>query len=849
MVDPIANHTAGLPALWAYLSSWQGPNDGVHGPVVHRGDLKRMRATHDTPWTQHAVIEGLLELYQRSQCDYWLDRAVRLADAQCTRLEPAGHFRWAGHEDDRFSSLVHNALADCALLAVADVLKHRDDHQRRERYLNAVERNLVDYVVGELYRPSLGGFVMNPFDHYAETDRFIANMNSVAVEALIKLDMQRGTTRFVELVNRVAETLLSQQAQDGPCRGSFCYSHIERDVHIPLYTALTLRGLPALMRYTGNTRLQEVARDTLAFLDNAVDPDTGLWVHKIKPTRIRRYPIFVAGAGIICNGILDAAELVGTAVDRGDLAARLLQHQYPNGAIRNFIGYDHPDNGRPQGTGEVCWEDVYPTPNWNAQAFRFLCRVLPPPEPAPPARLRSFYLLSFRDSYFHFETSNFSLISGARPDKNFLLALYLKRMRYGLVIPVQIGALIAAAKRAKASILRGRDRPEGKRKHRSSPATEATQSADEGYAVLLATKHAFLPQRVGGSESSMHNLALAMRGRGFNVSVFAAWSPKQPGAERYRVGTMARPDSRLVCDQPFGYPVFRSKKPLYDVAGVVRSARPAVVIVNAGKPMALADRFVECGIATIVYIRDALFDRLGGTVRDHHLMRYVTTSRALATLFEKEFGFRPADIPPIVIPELYEVEPARQSLVFVCPFPQKGVEIALALAARRPDIPFTFVECWPMNPEARSALKHRVRALDNVVLRNSTHDMREIYREARIVLAPSTGFEGWGRVVSEAQVSGIPALASNIGGLPEAVGPGGLLVAPDASIDEWQRALSQMWDDRETYESLAAMAYQHARRSEFHPDALLQRLLAVIGELSALPGDEAPQHSGHLCIR
>ena len=271
MVPEIANHSIGLPELWAYLSSWHGPSGGVQGPVVHRGDLKRMRATHDTPWTQHAVIEGLLELYQRSKCDYWLDSAVRLADAQCTRLEPAGHFCWAGHEDDRFSSLIHNALADCALLAVADILQDRSDHERRERYLNAVEKNLLGYVIGKLYRPILGGFVMNPFDHYVGTDRFIANMNSVALEALIKLDIQRGTTRFSALVSRVAETLLSQQAHDGPCRGSFCYSHIERNLHIPLYTALTLRGLPALLHYSGNSELREAARDALAFLESAVD--------------------------------------------------------------------------------------------------------------------------------------------------------------------------------------------------------------------------------------------------------------------------------------------------------------------------------------------------------------------------------------------------------------------------------------------------------------------------------------------------------------------------------------------------------------------------------------------------
>ena len=244
-------------------------------------------------------------------------------------------------------------------------------------------------------------------------------------------------------------------------------------------------------------------------------------------------------------------------------------------------------------------------------------------------------------------------------------------------------------------------------------------------------------------------------------------------------------------------------------------------------------RTASSNVASLLWCIFAMhhFGSLGGRVRNHHLMRYVTTSRALATRFEESFGFRPVQIPPIVLPELYEVEPTRKNVTFVCPVPEKGLEIAFALAERRPDIPFAFVECWPLDLGSQSKLKHRVETFENVVLRNSTHDMREIYCETKILLAPSIWFEGWGRVVSEAQVSGIPALVSNIGGLPEAVGPGGLLVAPDASIDEWQRALSQMWDDLETYQRLVALAYQHARRSEFHPDALLQRLLDVIGEL------------------
>jgi len=139
-----------LGTLWNYLLSWVAPDGGVHGPVVHRGDLKRMFAIHDTAWTQQAVIAGLLCLYRRSGADYWLTWALRLADAQCARQEADGRFRWAGHEDDRFSSLVHNVLADCALLDSVAVLREGSDARRCQRYLTVVEKNLDDYVIGLL---------------------------------------------------------------------------------------------------------------------------------------------------------------------------------------------------------------------------------------------------------------------------------------------------------------------------------------------------------------------------------------------------------------------------------------------------------------------------------------------------------------------------------------------------------------------------------------------------------------------------------------------------------------------------------------------------------------------------
>ena len=422
-----------LEALWDWLSSWIASDGGVNGPVVHRGDLKRLVAIHDTPWTQAAIIEGLLHLYRRTGRDYWLGSAVRLGDAQCTRQESDGRFRWAGHEDDRFSSLVHNAFADCALLYLAGVLRDRSDSARRNRYLVSAERNLQNYVIGKLYRPRLRGFAMNPIDYYTGHDRFIVNMNSIAVEALIMLDRQRQTHRHTKLVLAVGERIRSLQSNDGPGEGGLPYSDLRLDEHIPLYTGLSLRGLPGLAQVTGDPAWMEVARGAVEFLERMKDPDTRLWYHRVDRDGVDRFPIFVAGAGMICNGILDAAQLTGSAVDTYDLAARLLRFQYHHGAIRNFIGYDHPDNGRARGRGLECWEDVYPTPNWNAQAFHFLCRVLPPPE--PPRRPLGRLAGAWSRRYVYMETPRFSTVVGMWPPGRSIVALYVKRLRHGLVVP------------------------------------------------------------------------------------------------------------------------------------------------------------------------------------------------------------------------------------------------------------------------------------------------------------------------------------------------------------------------------------------------------------------------------
>ena len=111
--------------------------------------------------------------------------------------------------------------------------------------------------------------------------------------------------------------------------------------------------------------------------------------------------------------------------------------------------------------------------------------------------------------------------------------------------------------------------------------------------------------------------------------------------------------------------------------------------------------------------------------------------------------------------------------------------------------------------------------------------MKAIYRRAKIVLVPSKWEEAWGRVVTEAQYSGIPIVASNRGGLPESVGPGGVLLDPDGPVDAWVEVLRRLWHDEAYYSDLSAHALAHSARPEIDPEIQIDRLIAIAEEAVA----------------
>jgi glycosyltransferase involved in cell wall biosynthesis len=343
--------------------------------------------------------------------------------------------------------------------------------------------------------------------------------------------------------------------------------------------------------------------------------------------------------------------------------------------------------------------------------------------------------------------------------------------------------------------------------------------------ILLASTVEHLPEATGGVESTTHELALALRALGWEPGVLA----------RSRAGGRG-----LAVDRELGYAVHRSARPLAALPRLLAAWRPDAALVQLGRIMPLAARLLAAGVPTLVYLHNLQQASWGGPLlRDPRLV-YLTNSAFMAAQLAPLIGRRPTAIPPLIDPERYRTVPQGLCVTFVNPLPAKGLAVALGLAAARPNIPFEFVESWLLRPAEEARLGAALAGLPNVALVRRVADMRPVYGRARLLLAPSRWIESWGRVASEAQVSGLPVLASGSGGLPEAVGPGGILLPPEAPLSDWRAALSRLWDEPAAYRRLAEAARRHAARPAIQPDRVLAALVAAIGRHRRRLGRSAP---------
>lgn len=346
--------------------------------------------------------------------------------------------------------------------------------------------------------------------------------------------------------------------------------------------------------------------------------------------------------------------------------------------------------------------------------------------------------------------------------------------------------------------------------------------------IAFVSGNAHLPQLMGGVEVNTHALALELLRRGHRVFVLAKLSLRSSfGVWRAaRCGIAGR---KVWVDDELGYPVYRSRCPWECVGDV---PRPTVAVVQNGAMLDFADAFGRRGVPSVAYLLGLGFQSWRSNAdpgRALPFRGYMALSNFTAERFRSLFGLDAMVLPPLFRRESYATQVSGQAVTFINPVSVKGVDLALEIAALCPEIPFRFVRGWPLRLGELATLKRRLRQLPNVELRDRTSDMRAVYKDTRILLVPSQWEdETWGRVVTEAQFSGIPAVTSNRGGLPEAVGPGGIMLRHDEPAEVWAAAVRDLWSNENRYRTLSEAALSHSARSAIDPDHQLQLLMHAL---------------------
>ncbi|MDQ7249176.1 glycosyltransferase [Dongia sedimenti] len=331
--------------------------------------------------------------------------------------------------------------------------------------------------------------------------------------------------------------------------------------------------------------------------------------------------------------------------------------------------------------------------------------------------------------------------------------------------------------------------------------------------ILFASPHVYLPDSTSGREISTHEQALRWHGDGIAVAVLA----ERPGL------------AGLTRDEALGYPIYRAADPRASFNAVLADWRPEIAVYpHDAQGQALAVAGLQAGVRAALHVTNVDAAGIGGSPLAHPETIFITVSDFAARRIDTLLGIRPPVVPPLIEPERYRVAQPGDAVLLVNPSLRKGVELFFRMAEARPDIPFLAVESWNVHDVWRTVLMNRARALNNVELWPAVEDMREAYARARLILMPSIHEETFGRVVAEAQISGIPALVSDRGALPETLGGGGIAVPLDAGLEAWLAALDRLWTDPTFYGRCAAAARAESTAEGRDPARVSARFLGLL---------------------
>jgi surfactin synthase thioesterase subunit/glycosyltransferase involved in cell wall biosynthesis len=360
--------------------------------------------------------------------------------------------------------------------------------------------------------------------------------------------------------------------------------------------------------------------------------------------------------------------------------------------------------------------------------------------------------------------------------------------------------------------------------------------------VLLAHNSLYYPSH-GGGDKSNRLLMEALAARGHDVRVVARIAQFGDAGEREFLQSLAKRGiaaaaengvARLTLNGVDVHTLTANPRLRAYFMSQIDSFDPDVIITSTDDPAQLLfEAAVHAGRAKIVHLvratiavpfgpdastpsaqRAGLLKRADGIVGvSEYVARYI-----------RQWGGMPAVHVPISLmppgdnPDLGRFENPYVTIVNPCTV--KGIDIFLALAERMPEVQFAAVPTWGTNAQDRA----RLEAAPNITMLSPVDNIDDLMRRTRVLLVPSVWAEARSRIIVEAMARGVPVIASDVGGIPEAkLGVPYLIPVnpiqsykpaldenmvpvaetPPQDIGPWEEALRRLVSDRDHWREIA----------------------------------------------
>ena len=349
---------------------------------------------------------------------------------------------------------------------------------------------------------------------------------------------------------------------------------------------------------------------------------------------------------------------------------------------------------------------------------------------------------------------------------------------------------------------------------------------------LYATGRSHLPDPGGGAERSIDSLLQLLHRKGHTCEAVVGLNRGWRRKIVRRIHFFSAGRRLRLSDWHNGYQTHRTAPWL--VARLTRQRlgffQPDIVITQLERSDEIVAVALGHGVRVVLMVRDAQFDWWPWPALHPHI-GLISNSEFIASRARDQMGIESTVIYPVIRWESYKVSyRVPEFITFVNPVPEKGVELALEIAALVPNRRFLLVESWPVGEKARRRLRDGLKQLPNVTFAGWTHDMRTVYSRTALLIVPSQWEEAFGRVALEAQVSGIPVVARDIGGLGEVLRDSGILLPQNAAADAWVQTIERLLSDQSFYAACSTAASINASRPEFNPLHQVDRFLAIATE-------------------